>query len=325
MSLGLGDVHAARGERGRGVLRVGRYADGSPIELPVLLVRGLRTGPRLWVQAAVHGDESGGTMALIRLANHLDPRLLRGDLVAVPAVNVNGFVWQRRNTPLDLENLNRVFPGDPRGTLSPRIAAVLWEAIQQSADVIVDLHSGGGFDKVPFYAIFHDVETPAGRESERLARAVGSPLIWASREPWLTRALMTVATEAGLPAVIVECGGGDVTVQDLDRYESGLLGIMRALEMIEGAVPHQPQYTYLSGCEFVYSAAGGIFVPHVQAGDICQPETVYGEVFNLYGDRVETFTATAPVALLALRGAYLPVSTGDFIAEAVRVARVVRG
>jgi len=277
------------------------------------------------VQAAVHGDEPGGTAAVIRVLQRVAPDELRGAVVLVPAVNIPGFVWQRRNTPLDLENLNRLFPGNPTGSLSHRLAVRLWETIRETADVLMDLHSGGAMDKVPFYAIFHANDTAASREAERLARAAGSHLIWASQEAWLRGALATVATEADLPAIIVECGGGDVSETDVSRYEDAVMSVMRALGMLDGEPLRLDRYLYVSRCDFVYAGEAGLFIPEAQLGEVCAPEQRWGRLVTLYGDTAETFTSPEEAVLLALRGAYRPVSSGDFVAEVATGLRWVGG
>ena len=57
------------------------------------------------------------------MLKQLDARTLRGSVIAVPVVNVFGFVEQSRYLP-DGRDLNRSFPGSKRGSLAARLADI---------------------------------------------------------------------------------------------------------------------------------------------------------------------------------------------------------
>mgnify|MGYP002633358255 FL=1 len=100
----------------------------SPLTMPVHVVRGLKDGPRLFVSAAIHGDEINGTEIIRRLLTHPALKRLRGALVAVPIVNVYGLIHQSRYLP-DRRDLNRSFPGSKKGSLAGRLANLFMEEI----------------------------------------------------------------------------------------------------------------------------------------------------------------------------------------------------
>src|SRR5699024_6487796 len=79
------------------------------LTMPVHVVRGWRPGPTLFLSAAVHGDELNGVEIIRRLLKQRGLRQLRGTLIAVPIVNVHGFLRHERYLP-DRRDLNRSFP-----------------------------------------------------------------------------------------------------------------------------------------------------------------------------------------------------------------------
>ena len=93
----------------------------TPMTLPVHVIRGAREGPRLFVSAAIHGDELNGTEIIRRLLKQPALKRLRGVLVAVPIVNVYGLIHHSRYLP-DRRDLNRSFPGSEKGSLAARVA-----------------------------------------------------------------------------------------------------------------------------------------------------------------------------------------------------------
>src|SRR5690606_4210197 len=98
-------------------------------------------GPVVWVDAAIHGDEVVGVEVVRRVLADLSPKTLRGTLVAVPIVNVHGFINGDRYLP-DRRDLNRSFPGSPRGSLASRIAHLMMTEIVSKCEVGIDLHTG---------------------------------------------------------------------------------------------------------------------------------------------------------------------------------------
>ena len=89
--------------------------------MPVHVLRGRKPGPRLFVCAAVHGDEIIGVEIIRRLLKFKILKQLRGSLIAVPIVNIYGFINNSRYLP-DRRDLNRFFPGSRKGSLTSQLA-----------------------------------------------------------------------------------------------------------------------------------------------------------------------------------------------------------
>jgi len=120
---------------------VGRLATGNELGLPVCVIHGAHPGPRVWLSGAIHGDEINGVDIIRRVIEQLDPGELRGSVIAVPIVNVFGFINQSRYLP-DRRDLNRSFPGSPRGSLAGRIAHLFMKHVVSNCSYGLDLHTG---------------------------------------------------------------------------------------------------------------------------------------------------------------------------------------
>ena len=66
---------------------VSRLVTGTHISLPLRVLHGPVDGPTVWLSAVVHGDEVAGVEIIRRVLANLDPRKLRGTVLAVTLVN----------------------------------------------------------------------------------------------------------------------------------------------------------------------------------------------------------------------------------------------
>src|SRR5262249_31907016 len=137
----MGDKLVPPGVAARVDLPVARPSTGGWLPLPVTVLHGCNPGPRLWLDAAIHGDELNGVEIIRRVLAVLDPARLAGVVVAVPVVNVFGFVQQTRYLP-DRRDLNRSFPGSQRGSLAARLAHLFMEQVVAKCDYGIDFHTG---------------------------------------------------------------------------------------------------------------------------------------------------------------------------------------
>ena len=138
-TLSVCGLTICRGSKLRTMLPV----PGTEIEIPLTIINGAFDGPTLLVTAGIHGGEYPGIAAAMELGRSLDPQEIHGSLIMLHPVNIQGF-WARREfiVPEDGKNLNRVFPGNPDGTLSEKTAGLISSSFFPLADFYVDLHSG---------------------------------------------------------------------------------------------------------------------------------------------------------------------------------------
>jgi len=218
IEIGGRRVEAGRSEELQ--LPIARLVTGTEMSLPVMVLHGVEPGPGLWLDAAIHGDEIGGVAVIQRVLGWLHPRRLRGTVLAVPIVNVHGFVTGDRYLP-DRRDLNRAFPGSARGSLAARIAHLLMSEVVARCAYGIDLHTGSDH-RFNLPQIRADLDDPRTRE---LAVAFGAPVMIHSR----TRdgSLREAASAAGATVLLYE--GGEAWRFDEEAIGIGAQGVLRVL------------------------------------------------------------------------------------------------
>lgn len=128
------------GKTHRFKLKISADQLGEPVYVPIILIRGANKGPRIVVAAATHGDELNGTFLCYQMAQEVKPLDLKGDLVLVPIVNVQGFKVKSREF-IDGTDLNRVMPGKKNGLPGEVFAYNFFKKVLIDADFLFDLHT----------------------------------------------------------------------------------------------------------------------------------------------------------------------------------------
>ena len=162
-------------------------------------MHGRKPGRTIWLSAAVHGDEIGGVEIIRRVTKSLNARVMSGTVIAVPIVNVHGFLQGDRYLP-DRRDLNRAFPGSPNGSLAARIANLFMTEIVTRCDVGIDLHTGSDH-RTNLPHVRGDLDDPTTR---KLAEAFGAPVMVHAR--LRDGSLRAAATENGATMLLYEGG-----------------------------------------------------------------------------------------------------------------------
>lgn len=222
----IGGTTVEPGHRAAISLPIADLYTGTSLSMPVKVISGRRDGPVIFICAAIHGDELNGVEIIRRLLKRNILRSMRGTLIAVPIVNVHGFLDQSRYLP-DRRDLNRSFPGSPRGSIAARMANTFITQIVAKAECGLDLHTGAiNRSNLPqIRANLDDART------FELARAFGAPVIIDADVR--DGSLRGCAAELGIPTLIYEAG--EALRFDETSIRAGLRGIfnvMRAIGML---------------------------------------------------------------------------------------------
>ncbi|MBT3499993.1 MAG: succinylglutamate desuccinylase [Gemmatimonadales bacterium] len=310
----VGTASAAPGTAVRGAIPVTELAGGPPLEIPVVVANGANEGPCFWVNGAIHGDEPEGPLACQIALAEVDPAQLSGTLVLCPVLNVPAFEAAQRGNPADTfaYDMNRIYPGNPAGYLSERVAAAHAAAMGPVADLEISIHSGGShsfLDK----AIFVD-ERP---ESVELATAmgVGWGCIMSSFNP--SGSPMAYMKELGKVGITVELGGRSATSPSAfarvgRELADSILNILRHYEMYPGEALY-PSPRYRGQQEALLAPASGIFIPEpgVEFLTMMAKGDPIARIVNVFGDTLAQLEAPADGMFFGLRA--LPnVTTGDW-------------
>ena len=225
-TLEIAGVTIRPGESQKIELPVGRLYTDASVAMPVYVKRGRRTGPTLFISAAVHGDEINGIAIIQRLINSRALNGLRGTLIAVPVVNVYGVINHSRYLP-DRRDLNRSFPGSKKGSLAARMANMFLEEIVAKCDYGIDFHTGS----------LHRTNLPQIRanlsdeQTAAMARAFGVPVLLNANVR--DGSLRGCAAERGVRILVYE--GGEALRSDelcIRAGERGTLNVLRHLGML---------------------------------------------------------------------------------------------
>jgi predicted deacylase len=323
-TLTVGSVAAASGETVSGYLEVPSGVDEGT-RIPITVVHGNGPGPVLALIAGTHGYEYPPILALQRVRRELDPRRLSGSLILVHVANVPSFLGRTiYYSPIDGKNLNRVFPGDPEGTVSERIADVLYTQVIGMADYVVDMHGGDGNEALRPYLY----TTMTGRhELDERSRAMGLAFgldTIVVQTDWSDDPSAHVYTEwaalaQGKPAMTTETGSLGSTAEELvGLAERGVWNLLRHLGMVEGEPEPAPAVVWLDSGQVVRSPATGMFQPSVEPGYFVEQGGRLGRLVDLFGDPVQWIEAPfAGVVNYVI--ATPPVSEGEPLAMVSKV------
>ena len=220
----VGDVLIAPGYRTQVDLPIADLSIHVPITMPVHVINGATDGPVLFVSAAIHGDEINGVEIIRRVMKLAALRRLRGALIAVPIVNVPGFLNLSRYLP-DRRDLNRSFPGSPRGSLAARLANMFRDHVLSVSTHGIDLHTGALY-RENYPQIRVDLDDPA---AERMARAFGAPLVL--NAGFRRGSLRGAANDLNIPVIVYEAG--EALRFDETAIRAGVRGVVRVMQSLD--------------------------------------------------------------------------------------------
>lgn len=294
------------GESAEVRLSVGESYTAEELTVPVTVMHGAKPGPRLFLTASIHGDELNG-VGIIRDLLHDHPwNSLRGTLVAVPVANVPGFLIQDRRLP-DRRDLNRSFPGNAKGSLTARLAHVLFQKVIAPSDFGIDLHTGGG-ERTNYPQLRCDLADATTRD---LGRAFGCTFILGGAGP--DRSLRRTALKKGVPTIVYEAGSPRRFERPfIEKGKTGVVNVMRHLGMLPGE-PELPELTFeIDTTHWVRARVGGILDLKVALGQPVKKGEELSLNTNPFGRERSALKAPHAGAVLGLTNLPL-VHPGDAV------------
>ncbi|MAQ15220.1 MAG: peptidase M14 [Sandaracinus sp.] len=261
-------------------------ATGTPVRIPLLVVRGAGAGPMVGLTAAVHGNELNGIPTIHRLVKRLDPAAMRGTVVGATIVNVPGFLRYDRLFP-DERDLNRIFPGKPAGNESDVYAHRLVERLIAPLDYLLDLHTAS-FGRVNSYYVRADMNDEV---TAKVARTLGAEII--VHNEGADGTLRACAAEHCIAALTVEIG--DPQVIDRGKVKESRVGLRDALEALDvvdadaetaprRAVECQRSY-------WLYTDTGGILDVLPGLAEAVEAGEPIAHLLDPWGHKVRTYRA----------------------------------
>jgi predicted deacylase len=261
--------------------------------MPVAAVNGRHRGPTVWLSGAIHGDELNGVEIIRRVLRQVDAKTLRGSIIAVPVVNVFGFVEQSRYLP-DGRDLNRSFPGSKRGSLAARLAEIFMREVVNQSDYGIDLHT----------AASHRFNAPQVRgnlddpHTLDLATAFGARFMIDARIR--DGSLRAAATKRGKPVLLYEAGQiHRFDEPGIDVGVNGVLRVLTALEMGSWQTPAPEDAIHIGSSRWTRARRAGLASIDVDLGQWVDKGDRLGGISDAFGLRPTKVSATVSGYVIA--------------------------
>ncbi|HBY87768.1 MAG TPA: succinylglutamate desuccinylase [Colwellia sp.] len=287
--LRIGEFEILPGEQRKIELPVAKLYTDANVSLPVHIIRAKKPGPTIFVSAAVHGDELNGIEIIRRLINENKFKITKGTVIAVPMVNVYGVVNQSRYMP-DRRDLNRCFPGSPKGSLAGRVAHIFLNEIVKHCDYGIDLHTGA----------IHRSNLPQIRadmsdaDTKELAEVFGVPVVLNSN--LVDGSLRESAVKNNTKILLYEAG--EALRFDEFSIRAGMKGIINVLKHLgltkkASTTKKKKLVPFIAnGSQWVRANASGIVHNIVNLGDQITKGQILAEIGSPYGAIFNSVIAT---------------------------------
>ena len=313
----ISGIRVAAGETRDIYLKVSESYLSTSIQVPVTVIRGRASGPTAFVFAAVHGDEINGVDIVRRLIFDLDHENLSGTLIAIPVVNIPGFLTQSRYLPYH-RDLNRFFPGKKTGNNAERFAFKLFNEIILKCDFGIDLHTASdGRLNLP-----HVRGNMSNPEVRKLARAFGTNVLIDQHGP--KGSMRRAATESGVPTILFEAGETGKFSPKISM--AGLRGVLNVLSTMGMWASHKrarpPFQVIVKDSEWLRAEKGGILDLAVKPGDLIYEGDLLGTILNPFGKTVTQLRATHTGIVVGITTAPLTIP-GTGIAHVARLKKTL--
>ncbi|MEZ5708029.1 MAG: succinylglutamate desuccinylase/aspartoacylase family protein [Blastomonas sp.] len=285
---------------------VSAMATGLPANLSVRALHGAKPGPRIFVSAAIHGDEIIGAPIIQRLLEKLDPANLAGAVLLVPTVNIFGFMTHSRYLP-DRRDLNRSFPGGTKGSLAGQLANRFLKEVIGPCSLGIDIHSAA----VHRYNLPQIRIAPDQPHLSELALLFGAPVVIES--PLRPGSLRDVARKDGVDMLLMETG--EALRFDNLSIRCGVNGVLNVMAHLEMIAPHPNPPEFVTPARsrrslWLRAPRGGISRRVRKSGDLVNKGDVIAVVTDIFGN--EGMEIRSPIEGLIIGHATLPVvNQGD--------------
>lgn len=255
--------------------------------MPITVIRGRKPGPRIFVSAAVHGDELNGIEIIRRLLRLKTLKISNGTLILVHIVNVYGVLNKSRYMP-DRRDLNRSFPGSPKGSLAGRLADTFVTEVLSQCDYGIDLHTGA----------MHRSNLPQVRanlddeETKALATAFGVPVMLNS--DLRDNSLREAGANIGVKILLYEAG--EALRFDEVSIRAGVRGVLNVLGHL-GIVKRKPKsflkVPYIANhSSWIRANSSGIVRDLKHLGDHVLEGEILAVLSSPFGEKLSSVTAS---------------------------------
>lgn len=283
----IGGATVSSGEEKLLHINIDRLPTGTLIDIPVYVFNAKKPGPIILVQAGLHGDEINGIEIVRRMLSEKKFNVERGAVIAVPILNIFGFIHFSRDVP-DGKDVNRSFPGSKKGSMASRIAYHHVTEIMQQIDYSIDLHTGGG-QRHNYPQIRYTQEDAM---SIKLAELFNAPISFSSK--LIKGSFRNAAYKMQKPTIVYEAGES-MRFDDFS-IEQGIKGIVNILEyfkMLAVTTSHEKRNNciHLANRKWLRAPTAGMFIPKISNGSEIKKGQIMGIVTDTFAKRTKQIKA----------------------------------
>ena len=314
----VGSITAAPGQKVSGWIDVPPRADEGT-RIPVTVVHGANEGPVLALIAGTHGYEYTSILALPRVAAALDPKRMNGSVILVHMANPTTFYGRRIYYGADGKNLNRMYPGNPEGTLSERIAHALTTQVIDRATHLIDMHCGDGNESLRPYSYWMPIgQEKVDQAAREMVLAYGLDHVVIDRarptDPKKTLYTSTTAMVRGKPAITTESGGMGLTDESsVAAHVAGALSVASMLGIADAPSVRVTHPVWYDKSEVLRAPVTGVWRPAVDQMHNVAKDSLIGRIVDPFGNVLREIRAPFAGEMLYVVGTP-PVNEGEPVA-----------
>lgn len=259
--------------------------------VPVIVLKGKPNMPVIGLTAALHGNELNGIPVIQELVNNIDIQKLNGTIIAVPGINAVSIPNHKRRF-VDQKDLNRNFPGNPKGNRSEQYVWSINQKILKKINYLVDMHTAS-FGRV------NSLYSRADMSNEiiaTMANAIDADIILHNKGKnpiFKTHTMRAEAMKQGIPTVTLEYGNPQVyQPKMISRGVNGLLNLLNTLNIYENNDFISFEKPVLCRKSYwVYTDKGGYLDVKVGLTQIVNKGDLLAILKNPFGDIIKEYVA----------------------------------
>ncbi len=260
--------------------------------IPATLINGAGEGRTVLISSGIHGSEYPGILTAMELARELTPEQINGQLILLHPVNTAAF-YERRSyiNPVVGENLNRLYPGSPNGSMAEQVAWYMGEEYHKRVDFVIDLHGGDVPEILPPYVYAPGIGDPdVLKASMDAALLVNADYLVKSKS---TTGFYNSCAIHGTPAILIERGSQGIwSREEVDAYKADVKNLLVYLGLLKGVVKQPAKKAYmLTNVVFLDAPASGCWMPEVTLGEHVEKGQRLGIITDLFGNTLEEIRA----------------------------------
>jgi|GEM_PF-6077649 len=284
--------------------------DSNPICMAVVTIKGAKPGPKLWVQAQTHGDETNSTEAILRVLRGIDYQDVCGTLVFAPAMNSTAVRHMNRESLIDGKNGNRIWNTDWSQLGFTRVFSYIWmQRVEELVmalhpDLFIDMHDGGRPLNIMSHVLYEIGQLAYAPHVHDLAVKSNMEVMWRYTGGRFNGSTDSFCAKNRLPNLMLESGGTGILVEeDIQQMAVGLRNVLIAGGHLPGspAIQNPGEQLVMVRSNWVRGMKGGLFYPLATCHERVRKGQKIAEIGDNFGHIIEEIFSPADGIIFGVR------------------------